>query len=648
MQIGKYVISGTEKVVNFIRKTVMRSTDRKDGKIIDAKSTRKGVVALGALLVVLFVYGIFRNTQEESPINNFQNEITTKLPISQGVGAPNFNKGDLEGFKNNLDEIAKNNVDASNIPMPDSLSSPGKIPNKFECNELLQGVKNGDILSDTQKNDLNVCMDKNILPMSDDQKSALKQAINDPNLTPEARKLLAAYAENPNSLSEEDRKIVKGLMSSDPEVRALAMGALAPGLSAEEKKKALAALDGALQGDKSSMGTVKTIVEQGKKLAEEAGKKSSSILPSFLGGSSKDSGEKNESNNPFNFSLPKYAGAKELDNEIAKNEEKIARNALEMKETGDKIKNELEKPEDQRQMLEAAYAQMARLSKEQAELKKSNEQKKLQLKTMAQEMNNDLAVIKNGMRSRSTSGIGIFEEVPELNNTEIKDLSEDELRLLKLLEGKEDRFNKKRKNFVLEGNGGDSGKLVVAEFFNKGELQINPAVRLLADLDDDIWCSDKNYSEYTVMARLRQDAVEIDSGNVVLYKGSLIFGKISSINSGIDTATVVFDRAQVGAKIVKIKITTQIRGTIKETRGEQITAAIITEMAASISDGIKEQGDNELDAISNPTIVDKVNNATTGAIGSGLNKLAQVISGDLQNASRIYHARKGTKLVLNP
>lgn len=648
MQIGKYVISGTEKVVNFIRKTVMRSTDRKDGKIIDAKSTRKGVVALGALLVVLFVYGIFRNTQEESPINNFQNEITTKLPISQGVGAPNFNKGDLEGFKNNLDEIAKNNVDVSNIPMPDSLSSPGKIPNKFECNELLQGVKNGDILSDTQKNDLNVCMDKNILPMSDDQKSALKQAINDPNLTPEARKLLAAYAENPNSLSEEDRKIVKGLMSSDPEVKALAMGALAPGLSAEEKRKALAALDGALQGDKSSMGTVKTIVEQGKKLAEEAGKKSSSILPSFLGGSSKDSSEKNESNNPFNFSLPKYAGAKELDNEIAKNEEKIARNALEMKETGDKIKNELEKPEDQRQMLEAAYAQMARLSKEQAELKKSNEQKKLQLKTMAQEMNNDLAVIKNGMRSRSTSGIGIFEEVPELNNTEIKDLSEDELRLLKLLEGKEDRFNKKRKNFVLEGNGGDSGKLVVAEFFNKGELQINPAVRLLADLDDDIWCSDKNYSEYTVMARLRQDAVEIDSGNVVLYKGSLIFGKISSINSGIDTATVVFDRAQVGAKIVKIKITTQIRGTIKETRGEQITAAIITEMAASISDGIKEQGDNELDAISNPTIVDKVNNATTGAIGSGLNKLAQVISGDLQNASRIYHARKGTKLVLNP
>lgn len=646
MKIFKGFIDGVDKSVTFVRNNIQKSSDRIDGKIWSAKSARIAFVAFLAGLLVLFVYGIIRNSNEESPVNNFKSEITPKLPISQGVGSPNFDKSELDGYKSNLDSLISGNKTLDrDIPMPDSVAnsssggSSGGVPNKFECNELLQGLKNGDTLNDTQKGDLTKCMDSNVLPMSEDQKAALKQALNDSTLTPEARKLLAAYAENPNSLSEEDRKNIKGLMSSDPDIKNLAMGALTPGLSAEEKKNAIGALDSALQGDKSGIKNVSDIIEKGKVLAEEASKKWS--MPSF--GSLK----KEEKTGPAT-NIAKYAGARDLDNEIASNDEKISRNSSAIKTLSDKIKNELSKPEDQRGPLDSSYSQMATLSKEQSELKKANEQKKLQLTQMATEMNSDLAIIKSGMRTRnSTSGVGVFEDVPEQNNAEIVDLSEDELRLLRLLESKEDRFKRKRKNIVADGKGGES-KLVVADFFNQGEVQLNPAVRLLADLDDDIWIGDKNFADTTVIARLRQDAIELDSGRVVLYSGGLLFGKISSINKGIDTATVIFDRAQVGAKIVKIKISTQVKGRIKETRGETLTAAAITELAGSISDGIKEQADNDLGSIANPTIVDKINSSTTGAIGSVFNKAAQMIAEDLQNSQRIFYSRRGTKLILNP
>lgn len=645
MKIVKGVMNVVEKGTDFIRNNAMRSTDRVDGKIVAAKTSRVGVMVLIAILVVMFIYGVIRNSQEESPINNFKSEIKTQFGSSQGVGTPNFNKSELEGYKANLDMMTTGLKPNDSIPLPDSMNGlSGKAPNKFECNELLQGLKNGDNLNESQKVDLTKCMDSNVLPMSEDQKTALRQALNDSTLTPEARKLLAAYAENPSSLSEDDRKLVKGLMSSDPEVKSLAMGALESGLSDEEKKKALSALDDALQGDKSGIKDVADIVEKGKVLAQDASKKWS--LPTFGLSGSESKSDKNDS--PSLSSSPKYAGAKTLDKEISDNDEKINRNSSAIKQLSDKIKKELSKPEEVREPLESAYSQMATLSKEQTELKKANQVKKLQLDQMATEMNNDLAVIKSGMRTRNSSAIGIFEDVPELNNSEIVNLSEDELRLLKLLEDGDDRFNKKRKNMAMDGKGGENSKLIVGQFFNTGDVQINPAVRLLADLDDDIWVSEKNFTEYTVIGRLRQDAVEIGTGKVVLYSGSMIFGKISSINSGVDTCTVVFDRAQVGAKIVKIKISTQIKGVIKETRGAEITASLITELASSIADGIKEQGENELSSIANPTMVDRVNNATTGALGSGFNKIAQLIAGDLQNSSRIYFAKKGTKLVLNP
>lgn len=641
--MGKWLVkisNFSESIANKFKKSVMKKNDREDKRIFDPTFTKNLIkYYIPGTLTVLLIYQVLTSVVDEKAFNTQIVETENRLPIGKGVGAETesllLKKQKEEFARDLLVKTTPNSNAMMTIPGANNIATGKALPNKFECNELLSKVSRGDTLSSEEKGTANTCIEKNTMGLTSEQQKAARMAINDDTLPPDARKKLAEFAQDTTGVDGALANEARLLMSADPIIAEAARKSYDPNVSPEDRKKYREIAEGT-----RSKGEINKLNEINNPKIAKGLSESSELVDNPT-----SSGKENSGNGFSGVASNGTESTTELAKSISDDETEKKRLEDEKKTAVEAI-NEGKDPTPHAQKI-AENSSKIKVIEERVQVKK------IRFQEVVNNLNRELATVKRIAKGGSAEGYQEIKEeeiIPEFTPRKTKRLTEDELRLLALFES----TNKNpRRLSDLTGYEGIEIKATVAgnSFHNieaKKGITLPPGLKLAAVLDEDIWCSEKNFANIRVRVRLLQDASEMESGKKVLFAQSILVGKITNIDPSTKSVSVSFDKAQVGGTVVDVKITTQIMGDVIETRGLQITAVILTDMASAIADKIRKDAEDQLSNISTPALADTFNTAGTSAIGSGIQKVGQLLANDLQNAAKVFFSPKGVKIVLYP
>lgn len=650
-----WILNFVNRVSDSFLKRTSRNLDRKEmneGKTAPKKN-KVVIYTIIAFFIAIVVGLALRHNQNKASFSSYKTEREVKFSASRGLEVYQENERrindsqDLETRRrrenSDIDILRRSNNTAgqgirargaSTPSSPESVISTGRVPNKFECSELVGKVSRGEDLNDGQKEDLQACLESNVMGLDADQLKALSEILSNPELSSEARKILAQMVNGELDVNSDEYKLAQALISDDPAMRRLANALLDPNLSAEDK----AVLMGMLRSGVIDEAKLKAIEA---KLERERERKGAPSPSNPLVGitSSKGSVVKGLDSQDL----------KDLAGKVSVEKEELGRINREIADLSAELAKEMaENPNSER--AKELISKLAVLNTRANVLKKSLELGNKRLAEMYEGFNKELKIAEGLINKQTTSYELEFDQIPNYKEVNLRKLTADQLRILGMLNDNEGSregsdFNNRR---IMNVEGASSGSLLVYSRTGSTENVLNPSSPLKIVNSDEILVSDKNFQGNPVRLTLKQDAHALDNGKVLIPKGSMIFGKISALDFNTKTITVQMDRAQVGNKIIPINITTNIRGEVLDTRGREITSAVLLDFVSAITDNYRKTAEDEFSLNKTPTIMDATTNGVAGGISTSMEKLAQLFADDLKNASKIFYLPANYRMVIYP
>jgi hypothetical protein len=584
----------------------------------------------------------------------------------------------------------------------------GLIPTKDQCNALMDKMKTGEDLVGDDKTKMNTCIDKNVAGWTPDQLQMAKALIENPDLTPEERKLLVKGLNN--QLTPEELALARALSGKDEAAKALARAAIQS--NDEEAKKALA---DSLMGKKLNDVDSGILAELAKKLGisdDQLSKlgdsyasayKSADALAGLNGTSGTGSGLNGTAGlGGDNGMTPEAmaALAKELqerDARLKTLEEQVAA-AQAAATPGFK---ELEAGRALSEKDQAAVDKYNALQKQLMDLRKEQQARQALLLKNASIVQGALAQAAQAMNETVESGFSVaYEDAPVLDMKKIgkpigpkvvrvkttdaskvlvdlngNPLSPDKVQLITIrrknlydIKRKKDSVRNPNQDFLagsqpidaigLQAKNGQQPLLDVSTlfFFNDKSLKnfnLTGDMRIPAVLQTLILVSDKGHPQL-VRAQTLMDVHNPEDNTIVIPKGSIIMGSTSQFDADTGLMDLTLNKVYIGSgkSITQAFTVTSangnpgLAGEVHDTRGKYLLGAFITSFTAGALNWFSQ------DALAPYTTATDVGNAMIGAAGAGgadvMNKLSEMYAGDLQNAAKLFYVPKGVDIILSP
>lgn len=638
MKFFNILLKFGETISDKIKKSVSNTANRKDGKIV-SPSTSRFIFKKVAPILILLSIGIawFFNGSGNDAASKFEEENKPKFSVAEPINTGATESDDVR-FRTKETDGEIGGLTGFGSKGFSGVSSSGKNLNKFECREILAKVSRGETLDSDAKAKLDTCIELNTGGWTKDQLAAAKKS-TDENLSPEARKALAGFANNDNpDPNDPVTKIAAGLISNDPARKEAAEKALANynNLSKEDMDKLVKVASGEITGDEAQkilagVGMPVYTAENNDKTNPVKDERANSQLGLGLG-------------------LPDFnTSPSALASEIKDKEAVLSA----VNEKIDNLKNEVKADVSSGKDVPTAKIESINNNVAQKEkLEQEIEAKKILFKKIYKDQKTEILKAQNiaSGKTGSIKTVSLEEDVPEFipSKNKTRELTPDELRILDLLKKQQDNRKSidisKYSDVKLEG---DAAQLIVAGAKKELKLMIPPTVKILAVSETDILVSKDAASGFPIQARILIDIKNPVNGDKMIFKNAILQGKLTGVDIDTEMASAVFNKITIGADTLDVSLNVQIRGKVKDTRGKVITGALLTDFAAAVTDKIAKDAEDSVEK-DDQTLADVFNIAGVTATTTGLQKVAQILAQDLANAKQIFYSPRNLPLVIHP
>lgn len=674
------------------------------------------VFFLGILLIQVF------STKANIPggLDEFRKELSPKLGIGEReeMNKPMFGNDPLSALADKNDPLfgiggggngrggstSGSGGDSSDEERKNSLGialdeNGNPVPNVSQCLDLVDRLKNGEILTGEAKAAVDVCLDKNIAQMTAEELAAARQLARS-DLSPEERELLRNYLQgkiDPDSAEGRAAKaLIDALKNNDPAkaqdarnmIAALAAknNELAEALFKKIEDEPLSEREAQLvQAFEAKMAELARAAGQGRdgvNGTSGVNGDSSAFDPNQVGGGNREAAIQNLSRDV----AQREQDMKSLAEQLALAQASAAR-------AGERLAKGLTLTPEER----AAIQKLADLQTRRDALEKLQKERMAMLARHMNELNKTLTQAALTVKQNVPSGITVEIEqaLNDCNNvkalpikkrtiakrkvepkkevwltTSGESLTPDRIKMLQLLRNKKNQQDqiiadiknplgsklgeKVDVNNLFEGEASiDINALTVFNDKSLKAFRLTPDMKIPAVLESQILISDQG-SNQVVRVRIIDDVHNPETGVIVIPKGSIAIAQAQGFDANTGIMDLSFSNVTIGAgKTVAVNLaigsgdgTMGLKGQVRDTRGKYLLGAFITAFTAGALNWFSQEIMQEYITTSD------MGNAMLGATMQGgsnvMTQLSQQISGDLQNAARIFYVPKNIPVVLFP
>jgi len=615
---------------------------RDDGKWMKPKIVLKVIIGLPLiiLLTVVFIRYVINPDGTYDHLSRFDKE--SEIEYNKGGIAAISDLNDEGRMDLEYREEEENSTASSNY-ISDALKS---IPSRDRCQTLLNRASKGIVLSAIEKEELQKCLDNNILGLTADQKKALEMLM-DPNadLTDAERALLRDFVSG-ELTSQDAIDLVNALIGDDELKKRIARSIINnPNMTDEEKARLMELL-------------------RKENLTEEDLAEIERLLEKYPG---RVDAKSEASEEGLSSDLKELKG---LEKEITEIDAEISQLEKELEQDRDRYEEILRKQLNGEELSAEELAFMENYLEKQRRLKALKAKRKMLLAkyaALSEKIKQEL--ITSNLKLKKTLSGSYIETDSFLNCADIESIvtKEVEKRVDAMAStNKKRRVRKQRRKLTpeemrilgLENDNEPKMQIIAMDdqtpelkadsFFileqqdSKG-LKLPPSLKIKAVLEDNILVSSAQ-PVMPVNIRILQDIRDPMTNDLVITKNSIASGVTQAFDENTGSITVQINAVTNGYKVEDISLTVLVPGKSKSTRGKILTEAIITEVAASASQFLRTQAQNELQDAT--TLVAAISAGGANATSGVAETIAQFLAEDLKNAPAIFFSPKGVRLIL--
>lgn len=666
-----FIVKFLQKLRDSVQKLLMfiwgKARDPQSGRLPISNSSLRmiGVTALGVFFVFVVVNNYMRNHRNAGSFDDYTKEIQNDT----GIAARPIEKSEI--FDTDPTKTLPYQ-EPSAVGASSSAEGMMTAPSKDECLNLIQRMKDGEPNFTLQEQrQVDICIADNTAGLSSDE-LAMAKALNDKTLSPEQRDAIRnQWAGNPGKLEKDPvlgplkplmtpggpEKVSNKLSEAGVNITPEQMMDLAKQIQNSADKAAKDALKKALSEQPLSKKDASAFSKYAP--SEEAEEKSS--ISSFLGGSS--TGGKEEALREVADRIrSKQSEIESLKAELAESQA-AARAAAEKMARG-KVLNADESAavRDATDKSQALAKAQEELSKDADELKRLSDELKEVLAnansiseeipsgTFELRLDADGKPIKRGKGKRSA-------KAGDSGQTEKKVLSIKELEAIRVKETADlltdgTKISGKLLNADLFGKDPIDANKLVTSFTEKDVLRLRSSMKIAAILDSEIYLA-SNSPGQQVRVKLMMDVYDVETAKVALPKGTVLIGTASSFNDETGILELTFSKASVGKKTFDFSMkvgsadgSMGLKGDIYDTRGRRLLAALITSFSSGVLNWFSQNVVQQYQDSKQAQLA--ITGAALGGAAEVGNKIAAMYASDLNNAPTIYHAPRGTPVILYP
>lgn len=204
-----------------------------------------------------------------------------------------------------------------------------------------------------------------------------------------------------------------------------------------------------------------------------------------------------------------------------------------------------------------------------------------------------------------------------------------------------------------EGAGSQGiSSLFIKDDANLKPFQLTPDMIIPAQLVTEILVTDKQ-APTVVRIKILKDVYEPKSGNLVIPKNAIVFGRTGTFD--IDTATMqlTMDQVSLGGKIIDVSLavgsadlSAGLKGEVRDTRGKLLLATMVTAFTSGALGAISQ---NFISPLQDSTLLaDSLQGAALQGGSRVAQRIAEMYAGDLQQAPKLFYAPASIPVVLVP
>ena len=695
--ILKKFIGILTNIAQSIMKSINNRFKNEDGKIAEVSTIKKIFKIVLILLVIGIAFRMLTNHEDMSIYDKYNTENKTPFQTARQIG----DDANAQDRKNSIsrDLETNNNLGRNESSSGPFSLSPGEA-NKFSCSEAIKKIQRGDALDKSERNLFKNCLDQNltetptivsnIYPKIANADAPLdsnkaKNAVDTVEGTDEKAKELLGIANKgigaPTGSQEQEmsEKILEWLPSFSKEVKEKTIELANKG-DAENASKLI-------ENEQKATPT-KVLVDQnissndqgntanqneGSKLSQsedKIDKESSAERRANIDEAAKLNQEKIKDLAELD-SLQKELKAYNLPDEKTKEIDNIFSN-IDPNLTGEakdaayaKAQASCEKSLAGNPKAKEICSKFQKISKLKTTLNIITEKELFFTRKTGKDPYNYLRYVantKNGPTAINGARFISQDNGDSNNNKPIKEVDDqlkayridpDVYKTKKLLELKKDRRTNVTNLSGEEDNDQTQRpefKVADAVFYVGGDqkgITFPVNVKVPCIVADTIYVSDQNLGDKPIHLRLTADVFNPKNNKIIAHKGSLLSGKASSLDMDTKTLTVNFSKISDGPVSDDIQLSVSIRGEAWDTKGKQITGAVLVDYATSILDKITSDSKSSLSS-TDQALLDVVNQSSVTAATSAVQKIAQQLATDLQNAKKLFFAPEGAKVIIYP
>lgn len=656
----KFIFSNLRRLGSVVKKVIGKSqsklVDPQSKKIASPSKVKKmaGIVLASFTLTIILVTVLTDNTFVGNGMGDFQKQKGVRFGVT---------RVNTDNSVNAIDPLE--NFNANELSMEE------------QCNALHERVKNSENLSDTEYEVFKKCLRNNtIIGLTDQQKKALNALANpNSNLSPAAKALLGKVADGSIDPDSEEGKIAAALMSNDPLARQVAEKLLDPNLSDAERQMLVGYLDGKVSPD----------VAKGL-LNQDAGVRTKALALNDAIKSGKHV-EAEKLRNAITEASPQVRQSVE-DNGAAQNEAEAMKVALDdMSDELSKLKQALSGFSLQIPKIESKVSNNQPLTAgEQAVYKDYNDTKTKTelLETAKQQAHADYqrllskvpANVGNAYADYNSENREIIDEYdpranfkpePVVKKTEVvkkvSRITATEYELIKSIRAARMSDDYEGSLYPNTNPTTFNQKEMVASAASSGRMSPLKNYNLPLDLripcvvETEIFVSSNDSSGRRVLCTVLDNIYNPENNDILIPKGSKAIGVTAAFDANTKLMQVSFSKVRVGKENYDIGFSLidatgrqGIQGGVIRTRNKRITAAVLTDFAAGVTQFFSQYAQQRMlqNGVNNLSLANSVVGASFQGVSTGLTKIAETLTQDLQNSPDIFYSPAGMKMILIP
>jgi len=204
----------------------------------------------------------------------------------------------------------------------------------------------------------------------------------------------------------------------------------------------------------------------------------------------------------------------------------------------------------------------------------------------------------------------------------------------------------------IQATAGSLGKMNPLKNYN-----LPPDLKIPTVVESAVFVSSNDSANRRVIAKILDNVYNPENNDILLPKGSKVICTTTSFDVNTKLMQVGCSKVRVGNETLDIGFNlvdstgkSGIPGGVLRTRHKQITAAVLTDFAAGVTEFFSRYAQQQMlqNGINNLSLTNSTTGAAFQGLSGGLTKIAETLTQDLQNAPDIFFSPVGIKMVLIP